>query len=377
MKTFVGFWAALAAMALPTIADALNSPATPADFDVAPTNLTATSASSVNVLSTNVDEVLPIIETHDIPLSETIENLAREAHINYLIAPQLEQKWTEFGEPLVTFKLHNVTAKDTLKQMLELRHIALVEDPVSNIAFIIPADEIKNPLFAGLTANSAALHSNAEPLIQSNFIPLIQFSDVPITTAIENLARQEEVNYILTPKVSRQWDGSSPAGSLPEPQLSLRLEHVTAWSALNRLLNIRGLVLVEDPATRVARVAFRGQALPNVDISVLDMGTNGSDPNNQRIIPVIQFSGVPLDMALENLNQQCELHIELDPLLKDYSDPQNQPPLVSLRWTDLTARQALVALCENYDLIIIKNDSTGIIQIKPGKVKRRPLPQSQ
>ncbi|HEX4341808.1 MAG TPA: hypothetical protein VH255_00355 [Verrucomicrobiae bacterium] len=375
MKTVAGFFAALALMALPTIVDALNSPATPADFDVTPTNYPAAgftptnlplTTSLVNTGSTNVNQVLPVIEMRDVPISGAIENLARQAGINYLVAPQLEQKWSEAEQPLVSFKLHNVTAKDVLKQMLELRHIALVEDPVSNIAFIIPADEIGNPLFTGLTTNLTSLHTN--------LIPLIQFSDVPITTAIENLALQEDVNYILTPKVSRQWDGSSPAGLVPEPQLSLRLEHVTAWGVLNRMLNIRDLMLVEDTTTRVARVAFRGQILPSVDISVLDTGTNGLDPNTDHVIPMIQFAAVPIDMALENLIQQCGLHIELDPLLKDYSDPQNQPPQISLRWSDLTAKQALVALCENYDLIVTKSDSTGIIQIMPGKVKRRTSP---
>jgi hypothetical protein len=375
MKTVMGFFAVLAAMALPTIVDALNSPVTPADFDITPTNYPATgftptnlpvTTSLISLPSTNTSQVLPAIEMRDVPITRAIENLARQAGINYLIAPQLEQKWTEFEEPLVSFKLKNALARDVLIQMLNLRRIALVEDPVSNIAFIIPASEIGNPLFAGLPADSDALHTNLEPLIQ--------FSDVPITTAIENLARQEELNYILTPKVSRQWDGSSPGGSVPEPQLSLRFENVKIWSVLNRLLNIRGLVLVEDPATRVTRIAFRDAPLPNVDISLLNEEGNGSNSGANIIIPLIQFSDVPLDRALENLIKQCELHAVLDPRLKDYSDPQNQPPMLTLRWENLTAKQALVAICQNYDLIVTKNTSTGIIQIAPGKVKRRPTP---
>ncbi len=362
MKIIVGFFAALAVMALPTIAAALNSSATPADSDVTTTNLPAAMSSSMP--STGIDEVLPIIETHDIPLPEAIDHLARQASINYLIAPQLEQKWSEFEEPPVSFRLTNAVARDVLVQMLNLRHIALVEDPASNIAFIIPADEITNPLFAGLPTNSAALHTN--------LIPLIQFSDVPITTAIENLARQEGVNYILTPKVSRQWDGAAPNG--PEPLTTLRSANVTCWSALNRMLNIRGLVLVEDPATRVARVAFRGAALPIVDMDLLDVEGDGSNSSANIIIPLIQFSDVPLDTALENLSRQCELHVVLDPRLKDSSDPKTSPPMLTLRWENLTAKQALVALCENYDLIVTKNDSTGIIQITPGKVKKRSTP---
>ena len=367
MRTAVGFFAALAVMALPTIVDALNSPATQADSDATPTNHLAAGFMSTNLPATIAPPGLPVIEMKGVPLSEAIENLARQAGLNYLIAPQLEQKWSQFGEPPpVTFRLENAVPKDALVQMLSLRHLALIEDPVSNIAFIVPAGEVGNPLFEGLTVSSASLHTNVQPLIQ--------FSDIPITAAIENLARQEDVNYILTPKVSRQWDGSSPAGSVPEPQLTMRFENVTCWSALNRILNIRGLVLVEEPVTGVARIAFNGAPLPIVDTSPLDMGTNGPDRITHGIIPLMQFSAVPLDMALENLIKQCGLPIELDPRLKDYSDPENQPPTLSLRWTNLTAKQALVAICENYDLIIIKNDSTGVIHIIPGKVKRHSPP---
>src|SRR5215510_14704436 len=42
--------------------------------------------------------------------------------------------------------------------------------------------------------------TSAAPVADA-IIPLIQFQDVPLTTAIDNLARQAGINYILDPKV--------------------------------------------------------------------------------------------------------------------------------------------------------------------------------
>jgi hypothetical protein len=50
---------------------------------------------------------------------------------------------------------------------------------------------------------------------------LIQFQDVPITTAIENLARQAGINYLLDPKIGYgQPDANGQVK--PEPTLSIR-----------------------------------------------------------------------------------------------------------------------------------------------------------
>ncbi|MEI9959882.1 MAG: hypothetical protein WDM76_01760 [Limisphaerales bacterium] len=58
---------------------------------------------------------------------------------------------------------------------------------------------------------------------ESASIPLIQFSDVPITTAIENLARQAGINYLLDPKIA--YGQPDANGQIkPEPTLSIRWE---------------------------------------------------------------------------------------------------------------------------------------------------------
>lgn len=92
-------------------------------------------------------------------------------------------------------------------------------------------------------------------------IPLIQFQDVPLTTAIENLARQAGINYMLDPRVG--YGQPDEKGQIKvQPNISIRWENVTAEQALLALLNNYGLQLVEDPKTKIARITIKDPAAP-------------------------------------------------------------------------------------------------------------------
>jgi type II secretory pathway component GspD/PulD (secretin) len=92
-------------------------------------------------------------------------------------------------------------------------------------------------------------------------IPLIQFSDVPLTTAIENLARQAGINYMLDPKIAYgQPDQSGQVKA--EPTLSIRWENITAENALLALLDNYGLQLTRDNNTGIARITVKDPSAP-------------------------------------------------------------------------------------------------------------------
>ncbi|HEX5219479.1 MAG TPA: secretin N-terminal domain-containing protein, partial [Verrucomicrobiae bacterium] len=87
----------------------------------------------------------------------------------------------------------------------------------------------------------------------------IQFQDVPLTTAIDNLARQAGINYILDPKVG--YGQPDERGVIKtQPNISIRWENLTASQALNALINTYGLPLVDDPKTKIYRVTIKDPA---------------------------------------------------------------------------------------------------------------------
>jgi hypothetical protein len=128
------------------------------------------------------------------------------------------------------------------------------------------------------------------------------------------------------------------------------------------VLKENGLVLIEDKLTTVARITGTNQIANIVDASLL-----GSDTNN--LVSEIRFQDAPIDIALEDLIKKDHINIVLDPKLSGYVDPADNKfhsePSVSIHWENVTSRQAIVALCENYDLVIVKDSATGVIQIKP------------
>ncbi|NOS70031.1 MAG: hypothetical protein HOP33_08880 [Verrucomicrobia bacterium] len=93
-------------------------------------------------------------------------------------------------------------------------------------------------------------------------IPLIQFQEVPLTTAIENLARQASLNYILDPKVGYGQVGENGQVKT-SPNISIRWENLTAQQALLALLGNYGLQVVDDPKTKIARITIKDPAAPD------------------------------------------------------------------------------------------------------------------
>ncbi|MGH7993733.1 MAG: secretin N-terminal domain-containing protein, partial [Limisphaerales bacterium] len=118
---------------------------------------------------------------------------------------------------------------------------------------------------AAPAANNAPAETTGEatnaPAVPVASIPLIQFQDVPLTTAIENLARQAGINYLLDPKIGfGQPDQSGQVKA--EPTLSIRWENVTAEQALRALLDNYGLQLIEDKTTHISRITTKDPSAP-------------------------------------------------------------------------------------------------------------------
>jgi type II secretory pathway component GspD/PulD (secretin) len=92
-------------------------------------------------------------------------------------------------------------------------------------------------------------------------IPLIQFSDVPLTTAIENLARQAGINYMLDPKIA-YGEPDQNGVVKTEPTLSIRWENISAENALLALLDNYGLQLIRTQNTGIARITIKDPSAP-------------------------------------------------------------------------------------------------------------------
>jgi type II secretory pathway component HofQ len=123
-----------------------------------------------------------------------------------------------------------------------------------------PTAETNAPVAVAETPTAAASDTNA-PAMAAVGIPRISFSDVPITTAIENLARLANINYMMDPKIG--YGLPDVNGQIKvEPTLSIRWENITAENALLALLDNYGLQLIHDKKTGIDRVTMKDPTAP-------------------------------------------------------------------------------------------------------------------
>jgi len=104
--------------------------------------------------------------------------------------------------------------------------------------------------------------SQAVPPAASTMPPIV-FQDVPLTTAIETLARLANINYLLDPSINYSTsDQSQNGGGKAEPTLSVRWENVTYQQALVALLDNYGLQMVENPKTKIYKITTKDPTAP-------------------------------------------------------------------------------------------------------------------
>ena len=118
------------------------------------------------------------------------------------------------------------------------------------------------PAAAAQPAATPAEEVSANTNESTAVVPTIMMTDAPLTQAIDLLARQAKINYIIDPKVT--FGPPGPRGEpAPAPVISFRWENVTAQQALSTLLTTYGLQMVEDPKTTIARITIKDPAAPD------------------------------------------------------------------------------------------------------------------
>jgi type II secretory pathway component GspD/PulD (secretin) len=203
---------------------------------------------------------------------------------------------------------------------------------------------------------SPAPTAAAETQSGTNVIPTIVMEEVPLPDAIRSLAQMAGINFILDPRLASR------------ELVSLRWENRTAGGALDELLKQRALKLVRNPETSIARIAYSTQQVSVVSCPDCT-GTNA-------VVPIITMDDAPLDQAIRKLAQAAHLNVSIDKSITSPPGPglrpRSEPPMVSFRWTHLTARQALLGLLDNYDLTMIDDQGQGGASIRPKPTQSAP-----
>ena len=82
------------------------------------------------------------------------------------------------------------------------------------------------------------------------------------------------------------------------------------------------------------------------------VAASGAPLAKDEVIPLIEMKDTPLPDAIRQMARQARLNILLDPRL---SEPPFDRMTVTIRWQDVTAREALTALLDNYGLVLVES----------------------
>src|SRR5438046_5310566 len=127
-----------------------------------------------------------------------------------------------------------------------------------------------------------------------------------------------------------------------------------SYECLDHRVFCRSHRVVWLPATSVTRIA-------PANLSVKPVPTSQVGTNTSSIIPLLVMDSVSLTEAVTQLARSASLAVSLDPKLSATAfDAQGT---VSFRWERIMARQALAALLDNYDLVMVEDPATSAARI--------------
>lgn len=193
----------------------------------------------------------------------------------------------------------------------------------------------------------------ALPVFAQEALPRIELKDVPLTAAIGNLASQAELNIFVDPQVS----GSGQAAS--EPKVSVQWTNVTAAHGFQRLLTENRLVAITNRATSVMRIV-------PATVAATPFPTNSLGVDSGRAIPRIGVEFMPLAEAFTRLGEAAQVTLNIDPAARAMMEKQGP---VSFGWRNITPKQALTALADNFGLVLTKDGGESAFRVQMHPVK--------
>jgi type II secretory pathway component GspD/PulD (secretin) len=122
-----------------------------------------------------VAAVIPLIVMDDVPLTDAIKNLARQAGLNYMLDPKIN--YGQMGpdgriipQPSVSIRWENVTAEQALTALLNNWHLQMVEDTKTKIVRITVKDPAApDPLFTRIFQLKFANPTNVVNAVETAF----------------------------------------------------------------------------------------------------------------------------------------------------------------------------------------------------------------
>ena len=117
--------------------------------------------------------------------------------------------------------------------------------------------------------------------------------------------------------------------------------------------------VVEAPAVTTAAAAQASTSIPVAARETTPApAAGGGVAKPDETVPLIVIDDVPLTDAIRNLARQSALNFQFDPRVTTSNQPN-----VSIRFENVTAQEALLAVLDNYSLVLAKDSKSKIARV--------------
>jgi hypothetical protein len=174
---------------------------------------------------------VPAIQMQDVPLSITIENLARQAEINLTIDPKVSEQ----SPTPVTLRWENMTASNALVRLLKERGLFMVENPQTSVRKIMVTNSPPRVFDKELFNSSQEL------------IPMIRMMDTPLKMALSDLGTKAGLKLEL--------DAALLNPSRDQVFVSVRFDNLTGAQAVAAICDQHNLQITKSEQAGVWRVS--------------------------------------------------------------------------------------------------------------------------
>jgi type II secretory pathway component GspD/PulD (secretin) len=142
--------------------------------------------------------VIPLIAIDDLPITDAIKNLARQANLNYLIDPKVafgvpDATGKVTPQPNVSIRWEKVTAQQALEALLGNYSLQLVDDPKTKISRIT----VKDPAAPDPLVTKIIQLKHASP---SNVLAAVQATISPTRSKVVTDSRTSQLVVVATEK---------------------------------------------------------------------------------------------------------------------------------------------------------------------------------
>jgi type II secretory pathway component GspD/PulD (secretin) len=190
--------------------DSTNAAPASTDANAASTNaavaVEAPTPATVDTNAAPAAPVIPLIVMDDVPLTDAIKNLARQAGLNYMLDPKIAYGQAgpdgkPIPQPSVSIRWENVTAEQALMAMLGNYGLQLTEDPRSKIARITikdptQPDPLVTKIFQLKYAGAQTILTNVQATLtdkRAKVVADVRTSQIVVLSTEKELAAVEDL----------------------------------------------------------------------------------------------------------------------------------------------------------------------------------------